>query len=159
MKYRSIKRKLTITKIARKFQVYFDAVTTEIPSKLIHRVISFEELFIPVSRINEPCIPEERRGEKKKKKEGKKRKRDKIKGTGIVAYTDENRGQCPKSATIPGFVCHHLPPQTCFRVTESIPVGKRGGFAFCVPPNMVRIRINIYERRTGGPRGVARSNF
>lgn len=99
------------------------------------------------------------RGKEKKKEGRKKRKRDKIKGTGIVAYTDENRGQCPKSATIPGFVCHHLPPQTCFRVTESIPVGKRGGFAFCVPPNMVRIRINIYERRTGGPRGVARSNF
>lgn len=87
------------------------------------------------------------KGEKRKKGR-KKRKRDKIKGTGIVAYTDENRGQCPKSATIPGFVCHHLPPQTCFRVTESIPMGKRGGFAFCVPPNMVRIRINIYERRT-----------
>ena len=75
MKYRSIKRKLTITKIARKFQVYFDAVTTEIPSKLIHRVISFEELFIPVSRINEPCIPEERRGEKKKKRRQEKKEK------------------------------------------------------------------------------------
>lgn len=54
---------------------------------------------------------------------------------------------CPRSATIPGFVCHHLPPQTCFRVTQSIPMGKRQGFAFCVPPNIAGIRINIYEPR------------
>lgn len=86
-----------------------------------------------MSRINEPYIPE--------------KKEYKIKGTGIAAYTDENKGRCPKSATIPGFVCHHLPPQTCFHVTESIPMGKCESCAFCVSPNTVRIRINIYERR------------
>lgn len=89
-----------------------------------------------MSRINEVCILEKREREKKKNQEG----------TGIVAYTNVNKGPCPRSATIPGFVCHHLPPETCFRVTESIPMGKRDGFAFCVPSNMAWTRINIYER-------------
>lgn len=77
-------------------------------------------IIYTVSRINEPYIPE--------------KKEYKIKGTGIAAYTDENKGRCPKSATIPGFVCHHLPPQTCFHVTESIPMGKCESCAFCVSP-------------------------
>ena len=123
------------------FRVHFICRCRDNPTKFLWRWfigISSEELFIPCPGSTWLVFQKIRKKRKKGKKESK------IKGTGIRTRIRE---RCPKSATIPGFVCHYLPPQTCFHVTESIPMGKRESFAFCVPPNMARIRINIYERR------------